>query len=166
VTPAAASDTNSTTGDEETPAQLAAQVKQLENDYKNTPDLQKRVSIIFDLSSVESPDAVDAVGRLLLNEKDQDLKVELIDSLNDIDGQNEKKLAILNGTLRADQPKDVRLEAIDAIGDVEDKRGIQVLQVFAADPDEDIRDSIKDTIEQLQNETPDAAQTPSINGTH
>jgi hypothetical protein len=165
VASAVISATNSPTGDEETPAQLAAQVKKLEEDYKDTPDLQKRVSIIFDLSSNESTGAVDAVGRLFLNEKEQDLKIELIDSLNDIDGQNDKKLAILNSGLRADQPKEVRMEAIDAIGDVEDKRGIQVLQVYAADPDEEIRDAVKDAIEQLQTATTDT-QPPSINGLH
>jgi type IV secretory pathway VirB10-like protein len=153
VQPAQPSPAASTTppgAEEETPAQLAAQVKQLENDYKNTSDLQKRVTIIYDLSSNESPDTIDAIGRLFLNEKDQELKIELIDSLTDIDGQNDKKLAILSSALRADQPKDVRSDAIDGIGDLEDKRGIQVLQVYANDPDEDIRDSIKDTIQQLQ----------------
>ena len=63
----------------------------------------------------------------------------MINSLTDIDGQNDKKLAILSSAMRADQPKDVRLEAIDGMGDVEDKRGIQILQGFVNDPDEEIR---------------------------
>jgi type IV secretory pathway VirB10-like protein len=135
---------------EETPAQLAAQVQQLESTYHNTPDFQKRVALIYDLSSVESPATIDALGHLLVNEPDQELKVELINSLSDIDGENDKKLAILTGALRPDQPKDVRLEAIDAIVETEDKRGIQVLQGLLHDPDEDIRDSVQDGIEQLQ----------------
>ena len=32
----------------------------------------------------------------------------------------------------------------------EDRRAIQILQAFANDPDEEIRDAVKDTIEQLQ----------------
>jgi hypothetical protein len=135
---------------EETPAQLAAQVRQLEGEYYNTPDFQKRVVIIYNLSSVESPATIDAISRLFLNEQDTELKVELVNSLTDIDGENDKKLTILSGAIRPEQPKDVRLEAIDALADTEDKRAIQVLQGLLNDPDEEIRDAAKDAIEQLQ----------------
>lgn len=141
--------TNSAGVDDE----AAAQVKKLESDYQNTQDFQKRVVILYDLSSTESPDTIDAIARLFLNEKDPELKVELVNSLTDIDGQKDKKLAVLSSAVRGDQPKDVRLEAIDGMADVEDKRAIQILQSFANDPDEEIRDAIKDTIEQLQTVT-------------
>lgn len=153
---AAASETNGPAGEEQTPAQLAAQVKQMESDYQNATDFQKRVVIIYDLSAIDSPDTIDAIGRLFLKEKDQELKTELINSLTDIDGQNDKKLAILSSAMRADQPKDVRLEAIDGMSDLDDKRGIQVLQGFANDPDEEVREAIHDTIEQLQASTEQA----------
>ena len=135
---------------EETPAQLAAQVQQLESTYHNTPDFQKRVGLIYDLSSIESPTTIDTLGRLFVNEPDPELKVELINSLSDVDGENDKKLAILTGGLRPDQPKDVRLEAIDSIVETEDKRGIQLLQGLLKDSDEDIRESAQDGIDQLQ----------------
>jgi len=135
---------------EETPAQLAAQVQETERTYHNTPDFQKRVALIYDLSSIESPTTIDALGRLFVNEPDQELKVELINSLSDIDGENDKKLGILTGALRPDQPKDVRLEAIDAIVETEDKRGIQILQGLLQDPDEDVREAVQDGVEQLQ----------------
>jgi hypothetical protein len=138
---------------EETPAQLAAQVKQLESTYHNTPEFQKRVAIIYDLSSVESPETIDAIGHLFLAESDKELKIELVNSLTDVDGENDKKLTILTVALRADQPKDVRLEAIDALVDTEDKRAIQVLQGLSHDPDEEIRDAVQDAIEQLQADT-------------
>jgi hypothetical protein len=148
--PVADVSTSAPAGDDESPAQLAAKVKQLEGDYQRETDFQKRVVIIYDLSSTESPATIDALGRLFLNEKDQELKIELINSLMDVDGQNDKKLAILSTALRVDQPKEVRLQAIDGMGDVEDKRGIQVLQGYSNDPDEDVRDAVKDTIEQLE----------------
>ena len=139
-----------TTNPSATDDEAAAEVKKLESDYQNTQDFQKRVVILYDLSSTESPNTIDAIARLFLNEKDQELKVELINSLMDIDGQKDKKLAILSSAVRADQPKDVRLEAIDGMGDVEDRRAIQILQAYANDPDEEVRDAVKDTIEQLQ----------------
>jgi hypothetical protein len=140
---------------EDSPAEAAAEVKQYETDYQNTPDFQKRVVIIYNLSSVESPNAVDAIGRLFLNEKDKELKIELVNSLLDIDGQTDKKLAILSTAVRGDQPKEVRLEGIDGMGDTEDKRAVQILQGMLTDPDQDIIEAAKDTIDQLQ---PDVAQ--------
>ena len=138
---------------EETPAQLAAEVKQLESDYYNTPDLEKRVEIIYNLTSVESPATIDAVTRLFLSERDTDLKVELVNSLSDIDGENDKKLTLLTGAIRPDQPKDVRLEAIDAFTDTDDKRSIQVLQGLLSDPDQEVREAAQDAIDQLKADT-------------
>jgi hypothetical protein len=155
--PEASAPTSPPVADDETPALLAAQVKQLESDYQNTTDFQKHVVIIYSLSSNDSTDTIDAVSRLFLSEKDQDLRIEMLNSLTDIQGQNDKKLAILSSALLADQPKEVRLAAIDGMGDVEDNRAIQVLQGYVNDPDEDVRDSAHDTIEQLQSA---AAQAP------
>jgi HEAT repeat protein len=74
--------------------------------------------------------------------------------LTDIEGENDKKLNILTAAIRGDQPKDVRLEAIDALVDTEDKRGLQVLQPLLKDSDEEIRDAAQDGVEQLQVDTP------------
>jgi aminopeptidase N len=155
VPTASATGTNHASGDAQSQAELAAQVKRLENEYQSTPDFQKRVTIIYELSSNDdAADVIDALTHLFLNEKDQELKIELINSLTDVDGQNDKKLAILSAGMRADQPKEVRLEAIDGMGDAQDKRGIQILQGFLNDPDEDIKQNAQDTIEQLQNMPP------------
>jgi len=151
--------TNAAASPEDSPEALAAQAKQFETDYQNTPDFQKRVVIIYNLSSVDSPDTIDVIGRLFLNEKDKELKIELVNSLLDIDGQNDKKLAILSTAIRGDQPKDVRLEGIDGMGDTEDKRAVQMLQGLLTDPDEDIREGAQDTIDQLQTDVTQP-QTP------
>jgi hypothetical protein len=148
--PEASAPTSPPVADEEAMTQLAAEVKQLESDYHNTEDFQKHVVIIYELSSNDSTDTIDAVSRLFLSEKDQELRIEMINSLTDIDGQNEKKLAVLSSALAADQPKEVRLAAIDGMGDVQDNRAIQILQGYVNDTDEDVRDSAHDTIEQLQ----------------
>jgi hypothetical protein len=156
----AAETATAVTPQEDSPAELAAQVKQFETDYQNTPDFQKRVVIIYNLSSVDSPDTIDTIGRLFLGEKDKELKIELVNSLLDIDGQNDKKLAILSTAIRGDQPKDVRLEGIDGMGDTEDKRAIQMLQALLTDPDEDIREGAQDTIDQLQTDVSQPQTAP------
>jgi hypothetical protein len=149
---------------EDSPEALTAQVKQFETDYQTTADFQKRVVIIYNLSSVDSPDTIDAIGRLFINEKDKELKIELVNSLLDIDGQNDKKLAILSTSIRGDQPKDVRLEGIDGMGDTEDKRAIQILQGMLTDPDEDIREAAQDTIDQLQTDVAQPQPTGQMPG--
>jgi len=160
VASVSAADTNPESGDAQTQADLAAQVKQLENEYENTPDFQKRVTLIYEISANDdAPDVVDALAHLFLNEKDQELKIELVNSLSDVDGQNDKKLAILSTALGSDQSKDVRLKAIDGMGDAQDKRGIQILQAYLNDPDEDVKETAQDTIEQLQN-TPETSPAP------
>ena len=161
--PAAPEATNTAASEDDSPEALAAQVKQYETDYQNTADFQKKVVVIYNLSAVDSPETVDAIGRLFLNEKDKELKIELVNSLLDIDGQNDKKLAILSTAVHGDQPKDVRLEGIDGMGDTEDKRAIQILQGMLTDPDEDIRDAAKDTIDQLQTDVAQPQAVP-ING--
>jgi HEAT repeats len=160
-TSASEADTNQASADDQSQAELAAQVKQLENEYQNTPDFQKRVTIIYELSSNDdATDVINALAHLFLNEKDQELKIELVNSLTDVDGQNDQKLAILSTAIRADQPKEVRLEAFDGLGDVQDKRGIQILDGFLNDPDEDIKQAAQDTKEQLQN-MPDPSVQPT-----
>jgi HEAT repeat protein len=62
--------------------------------------------------------------------------------------------------MRADQPKEVRLEAMDGMGDVQDRRGIQILQGYLNDPDEDVKAAAQDTIEQLQNMPEPSSQPP------
>jgi len=152
--------TNQSSGDGQSQTELAAQVKQLVTDYQNADDFQKRVTLIYELSSNDdAPDVVDALAHLFLNEKDEELKVELVDSLGDVDGQNDKKLAILNTALRSDQPKEVRLKAIDGMGDTQDKRAIQLLQGYLNDSDEDVKENAQDTIEQLQNMPEPTAQS-------
>jgi len=156
-------DTNSDGIDAQTQAELATQLKQLVNEYDNTADFQKRVTLIYEISgNDDAPDVVDALAHLFLNEQDQELKIELVNSLGDVDGQNDKKLAILSSALRPDQPREVRQEAVDAMGDLQDKRGIQILQSYSNDPDPDLKDTVQDTIDQLQKspETPPGTSQP------
>jgi hypothetical protein len=131
-------------------AQVAQKIAELESAYRSTLDFSARVELIYQLSSVDSPETLDAIGRLFLNETDQELKIELLDSLFDIEGHNDRKLTILSAALRADQPKEVREEAIDLMIDVEDPRAIQILQGLLNDPDAEIRDAAQDAIEQIR----------------
>ena len=129
---------------------------ELEKNYLANPDFTERVQVIFQLSDLGSVDALGVLGRLFQKEQDPDLRVQILNSLFDIEGQDDKKSALLAAGVATNQPKDVRDSAIDALGDIEAKRAVPILQSLLNDTDEDIREHAKDIIEQLQ--TQDAQQ--------
>ena len=69
---------------------------------------------------------------------------------------------MLSAGVRTDQPKEVRLEAIDAMSDTEDKRAIQLLQGLLGDPDEEIREAAQDSIDIAQGDGRTAADAAKI----
>jgi hypothetical protein len=140
------------------PAGSAAQVAAtLENAYITNPDFNSRVEQIYKLTDAGTPQAIASLGRLFHMERDNDLKTEILDSLFDIDGQDERKAALFAAGAGADQPKEVRQSAIDGLEDIEPKYALPILQALVGDPDEDIRDAAKDAIEMLQAQQPTPA---------
>ena len=138
-------------GEEATPT-----APELEKNYLANPDFTERVQVIFQLSDLGSADALAVLGRLFQKEQDPDLRVQVLNSLFDIEGHDDKKAALLAAGVATNQPKDVRDAAIDALGDIEAKRAVPILQSLLTDTDEDLREHAKDIIEQLQ--TQDAQQ--------
>lgn len=132
------------------PGELAQRVFRLESQYQATADFSKRVEILYNLSMVETPEAADALSRMFLTETDKDLKIELVNALMDVEGETDRKLTLLTAAIQPGQPKEVREEAIDLFIDLEDPRGIQILQGLLADPDPEIREAAQDSIEMLQ----------------
>ena len=129
---------------------------ELEKTYLANPDFTERVQVIFQLSDLGSADALATLGRLFQKEQDPDLRVQVLNSLFDIEGHDDKKAALLAAGVATNQPKDVRDAAIDALGDIDAKRAVPILQSLLSDTDEDLREHAKDVIEQLQ--TQDALQ--------
>ncbi|MCG3150210.1 MAG: hypothetical protein PCFJNLEI_03690 [Verrucomicrobiae bacterium] len=134
------------TGDE------VQQATQLEAAYMANPDFTKRVETIYKISDLGTAAALTSLGRIFHTEKDPDLRIEVVDSLFDFDELDDRKVAILTAAAGADQPKEVRESAIDALGDLEPKFALPILQSLLSDPDEEIRDQAKDQIELLQAE--------------
>lgn len=135
---------------EETPAQLAARVKGLEARYAKATGIQERIELIYDLVSVDSPEKVDAIGRIFASETNQKLKIELINSLSNIEGENRKKLAILTDGVGNKQTNSVRIRVAAAIVELSDKRGVPLLKGMLGDSDKGVRQSAEDGLEQLQ----------------
>jgi len=137
-------------------AEPAPTPAELEKSYLTNPDFTERVQVIFQLSDLGSAESLVVLGRVFHKEQDPDLRIQILNSLFDIEGQDDKKAVLLAAGAATNQPKEVRDAAIDALGDLEAKRALPILQAMLDDADEDIREHAKDTIEQIQ--TQDAMQ--------
>lgn len=133
-------------------------VSAMENAYVSNPDFSARVETIYKLADTGTPAAISSLGRLFHMERDPDLKTEILDSLFDIDGQDEAKAALLAAGAGADQPKEVRQSAIDGLEDVKPEVALPILRALTGDPDEEIRESARDSIEMLQEQQANPAQ--------
>ena len=122
----------------------------LEKDYMATTDFAGKIEMLYKISDLATGNAVDTLSRLFFQEKDADMKIQIIDAIGDIEGFKEKKLALLTSAVKTDQPQDVRESAINTLGDIEDARAIPILQSLLNDPDEDIRTDAEDTMKLLQ----------------
>lgn len=130
----------------------ALHAQMLETDYINKPDFSERVRIIYKLADSGTPEALASLGRIFHMEKDEDLKVEVLDSLFDIDGQDQSKAALLAQGAGPDQHRDVRESAIDGLTDIDPQIALPILKALANDPDPEIRELVRDAIEQVQAE--------------
>ena len=137
----------------------AKEAAALETDYLATNDFASKIETLYKISDLETGNAVDTLSRLFFQEKDADMKIQIIDAIGDIEGFKEKKLALLTSAVKTDQPQDVRESAINTLGDIEDARAIPILQSLLNDPDEDIRTDAEDTMKLLQ-DTLNQAGTP------
>ncbi|MSR64322.1 MAG: HEAT repeat domain-containing protein [Verrucomicrobiae bacterium] len=121
-----------------------------ESDYRSTTDEDVKLEIISNLGDVGTREAVEAMGRLFQAEKDSDLKVEMLSELSFVDGFDTEKLAIYRLGVKADQPLEVRTEAIDGLGDIEDVRVIPILQELTKDKNSEVSDAARNALEIVQ----------------
>ena len=122
----------------------------LEKEYAATTNRDERLDLMMDISDLPGPEAVRALTRLFQIETDNDLKVDLLDSLLGIEGQIEEKHKLLTLGTAKGLTGEVRQSAIDGLIDLDDPRVIPVLNSLLNDPDEEIRESAKDALEMLQ----------------
>jgi HEAT repeat protein len=133
-----------------TVAEAPKTLPEMEKAYLSTTNRDSRLDLMMDISEVPTADSVKTLTRLFEAEADPDMKVDLIDSLLGIDGFKDEKLIMLTLAIRQGLPNDVRESAIDGLIDLEDRRGIALLNGLLNDPDAQIRQSAQDAIELLQ----------------
>jgi hypothetical protein len=126
------------------------QARLTEEQYRATTTVKQRVQALYQLSSQDTPEALQALGRLFQAEPDPELREEILESLLEFTGQKENKLAILTAALGPDQPLGVRETAIDVLIDLAYHEAIPVLQGLLQDPNQTVRDMARDAIIEIQ----------------
>lgn len=120
--------------------------------YATSTNRDDRLDIMMDIADLPGPDSIRALSTLFDAETDNDLKVDLLDSLLGIEGFVDEKLKMLTKGTAKNLSSEVRQSAIDGLIDLDDQRVIPVLNGLLNDPDEEIRESAKDALEMLQSQ--------------
>lgn len=99
--------------------------------------------------AVPKPQVAVALGTMLQQENSVDVKTDILDELGNLDDPAAFD-QIIQG-LGANQPQEVRIEAIDALDMLGDKRALPLLHQLLSDHDADIREAAQNAIESLNN---------------
>jgi HEAT repeat protein len=147
IVPPAAADRSleqPTPGADESPAQTAASLRQK---FLNAQDANERTAILQALGELENAEAVAVLGFLFQNERDEELKLDMLATLEQMEVANAPKMPIVAAALRPEQPQSVREAAIDALVDLDEPGALQMLQSLTTDPNPEIRDAAKDALQ-------------------
>ena len=99
------------------------------------------------LGDLESAEAVAVLGLLFQNERDEELKLEMLATLEQMDVENASIMPIVAAAVRPEQPQSVREAAIDVLADLDEPGALQMLQSLTNDPNPEIRDAAKDALQ-------------------
>ena len=154
ATPAAPDLEQSSPGAVEAPAQTA---ELLRRKFLNTQDTNERLDIVHALGELDSAEAVAVLGLLFQNERDEELKLEMLTTLEQMEVENVSMMPIVAAALRPEQPQSVREAAIDVLADLDEPGALQMLQSLTTDPDPEVRAAAKDALQSVM----ESEATPS-----
>ena len=143
-TPTERSEEQSTPGEVEPAAQTA---ELLRRKFLNAQDTNERIDIVHTLGDLESAEAAAVLGLLFQNERDEELKLEMLATLEQMDVENASIMPIVAAAVRPEQPQSVREAAIDVLADLDEPGALQMLQSLTTDPNPEIRDAAKDALQ-------------------
>ena len=109
------------------------------------------------LGELDSAEAVAVLGLLFQNERDEELKLEMLTTLEQMEVENVSMMPIVAAALRPEQPQSVREAAIDVLADLDEPGALQMLQSLTTDPDPEVRAAAKDALQSVM----ESEATPS-----
>lgn len=134
----------------EVPTNAVAMLLAMEQKYRASGDEDQRMDLVAEMSEIQSAESIRTMARIFAVEMNADLKVDILDALQLVEGFKEEKMAFLKSVLQPGQSDEVREAAIDSLIDLEDPSAIALLEPLLRDPSEAIRESARDAIEILK----------------
>lgn len=132
-----------------------ADAADLERKFFATTESEERGAVAEELWSLNTAAALTALHRLLNVDPKVDVKMDIISGLVDAEATPETReirWALLLAALAQTQPQPVRELAASVLADAEDPRAFTLLQSFANDPDEEVRETIRAGLEERREE--------------
>ena len=127
-----------------TPAQAPESLRQK---FLNTQDANERAAIVHSLGELDNAEAMAVLGLLFQNEQTEDLKLDILLTVDEMEVETVPKIPILAAAVRPEQPQSVREAAIDILADLDEPGAVPMLQSLTNDPDPEISESAKDALE-------------------
>lgn len=122
------------------PAEAARRLEGFEQRYGATADLDQRQDLLDEIKKLAIPAVTETYLRLFKLELNDDLKLNLLDSVSGSGGTFDEKMEVLKEGLAATQSVPVRQAAIDALVDLADTRVLASLKGLLDDVKPEVRD--------------------------
>ncbi len=135
------------------PAKTAATYEQ---NYRAATDPDDRLEVLGQLRDLETAEAIQAFGRLFQEARDQNEKLDLLATLDQMDTVA-GKLPILEAAIYTPQPPDVKTVAINSLAALDRPEARQMLELLTTNPNPELRETAK---EALKNLAENPASTP------
>lgn len=127
----------------ETPEEIAS----LQQKFLNARNSDERQDIVHEIGELNTTQAMAVLGRLLQIEREADVKLDILGTIEGMEVENATKISILAGAVRPEQPEDVREFAIDALANLDEPGAVQILQGLTNDRNSAIRDAAKEALQ-------------------
>jgi hypothetical protein len=129
---------------------------ELEQRFRATQRKDGQLELVAEIAGHNNADAVQTLGRIFREARDPAVKEAILSGLADIDPQvaPSDRIALLQGALFG-QPRNVRLTALDVLGQCDDPRALfAVRRAAREDPDQLIREAAAAIAEALDPKEP------------
>jgi hypothetical protein len=126
------------------PGQTAESMRQR---FLSTEDGNERALIVHSLGELNNAEAMAVLGLLFQNERTEELKLDILLTIENMQVETTPKVPILAAAVRPEQPQSVREAAIDILAELDEPGALPMLQNLTTDPDPEIRDAAKDALE-------------------
>jgi HEAT repeat protein len=119
----------------------------LQEKFLSTSDVNQRKNIVHALGQLDSAEAIDIIYRLFQVERAEEMKLDMLETVEQMEVEDARKIPIMAAGIQPDQPQEVRETAIDVLADFTEPVATQLLQNLMNDPNPEIRETAQEALQ-------------------